>query len=438
MTDDITEALAVLDLLEVPKLDRDVRRRSDEPRGREIPHGRPAGRRILAAAVALAVFGAAGVFAWTRLRPVEETRAPRGAWEGYPVGWTELPVPPEARDSASWVWTGDEVLMWAGCVPRGETCDPRMDGFSFDPQTGAWSAIPAAPGPSATDAQGVWTGREAIFIGTFAGTGGAQLAGVGYTPSTRSWRVLPVAPIGSAHGNIVVWTGSEVFVWGGGERDDPRGHQGALYDPAADRWRRTADAPIGLNLATGIWTGREVVVVGSWLNGRNIAGTETTVGAAYDPATDRWRELPASALSPQATAAAWLDGRVVAYDYEPDFQVYDLVADRWSDAAPMPFRFDECYPDAVSVGELVLAFFCGRAATFDGAKWQHVGGGPLDERIDAGARSYALYRFATIVPTGSALVFDVTGITVVGKDDTPCYGCPGAPRALWVWRPPAG
>jgi hypothetical protein len=177
--------------------------------------------------------------------------------------------------------------------------------------------------------------------------------------------------------------------------------------------------------------------VGSWLNGRNIAATETAVGAAYDPVADEWRRLPDSDLSPQATAAAWADGRLIAYDYEVQWQTYDPGTGSWSPPAPMPMDFDECYPDAVEVQGSVFAFFCGQAATFRDGEWVRVHGGLLDATVDAGAGTYRLFRFADLVPAGEVVVFAAEGITVAGEDETPCYGCPGSPHAFWVWRPPA-
>jgi hypothetical protein len=50
------------------------------------------------------------------------------------------------------------------------------------------------------------------------------------------------------------------------------------------------------------------LLFGSLLNDRNIAETETSVGAAYDPSTDSWRTLPPSELSPQATSAVDEEG----------------------------------------------------------------------------------------------------------------------------------
>jgi hypothetical protein len=400
---------------------------------RELSSDPSPGRRLGTVALALAVAVAGvtfGIRAFQADRvPVEPSSVP---WADVPVGWTELPPPPEVRQGAAWVWTGTEILAWGGCLASGEACPPRDDGFAYDAVNGTWGSMPAAP-VAALDPQAVWTGREAIFFDV--GDENAPIEAVAFDPENGTWRTVPNAPITEAAGGVYVWTGSEIVAWGGGERDDPRGRMGAAYDPATDSWRVIAEAPIGLNHFDRVWTGREVLVLGSWLNDRNIAATKTAVGAAYDPVADEWRTLPDSDLSPQATAATWVNGRLVAYDYEVHWQAYDPGTDSWSAAVPMPMEFDECYPDLVELERAAFAFFCGQAATLGGDQWTQVQGGLLDATIEAGAGTYHLYRFADLVPAGEVLAFAAEGITVVGKDDTPCYGCPGSPHAFWVWRP---
>jgi hypothetical protein len=362
-----------------------------------------------------------------------------GLREGAPgvefaAGWTELPLPPEVRDGAALVWAGREVIAWGGCDPArlDEDCYPTDDGFAFDPSTREWSPVPPAP-RSGIDPEAVWTGREALFF--YAE--GWKLKGVAYDPVAGSWRTLPNAPIQPRFGAVHVWTGQEAIVWGGGRPVDDTVTTGAAYAPAADTWRQIADAPIGLNLASGLWTGREMVVFGSLLDHRNRAETDTSVGAAYDPATDAWRELPPSGLSPQATSADWVGGRMVAWDYGAEWQAYDPRTDRWTTPQRMPLEPSECYPVSVVVGEVVFAFFCGQGAIFDATteSWRPVKGGMLREEIEGhGTATYKLWRFADLVPVDDVVLFLAEGITTVGDEQEVCYGCPGSPHAFWAYR----
>ncbi|HEY3212387.1 MAG TPA: hypothetical protein VGL16_04180 [Actinomycetota bacterium] len=287
------------------------------------------------------------------------------------------------------------------------------------------------------DAEGVWTGREAIFLETVGGAG--PIVGQAYEPSSDSWRSIEQAPIGRAYGTVLVWTGDELIVWGGGDRGDDRTSQGAAYDPTSDSWRRIADPPIGFNLASGIWTGREMIVFGSLLSHANRASSSTSLGEAYDPTSDTWRELPASTLSPQATSAAFVDGRMVAWDYEAHSQAYNPTTDHWTDPQRLPFVGSECYPDSAVVAGLLFAWFCGKAALFDAAAstWQQVAGGPLDETIYSNAykTDIHLWRFADLVAAGPVVVMPMEGITLNNRGIA-CYGCPGSPTSFWVYRPP--
>ena len=393
----------------------------------------------LAAAILALAVAAAGLLLAIEVfggRAPEPAR-PANAITHFPEGWTQLSTPPEdLGDGAAFVWTGSEVLAWGGCqgeAPPG--CGQSLRGYAFDPDARTWRPLPLIDAPSSSNA--VWTGREAIFFQNEPPPGSSvetTLVGHAYDPAAGTWRTLPEAPIPARTGAVYLWTGREAIVWGGGHGRGAA--EGAAYDPDTDSWRRIADAPLGLNLADAVWTGREMIVFGSLLDDRNVADTRTSVGAAYDPASDTWRTLPPADLSPQATAAAWAAGRMVAYDYETRWQAYDPTTDEWTTPANMPFPFSECYPSAATAGDHAFAYFCGRGALYDPATndWERLHGGPLDDQVE-GQGGLPLWWSAVLVPAEDGLFLSLQGITVVGQDDTPCYGCPGSPRSFWVYRP---
>ena len=358
-------------------------------------------------------------------------------WSEYAVGWTRFPAPPEQRSGNTWVWAGSELLLAGGCDPEliEDRCRKTRATYAFDPGIGSWRSVQPSLSPMA-DADAVWTGGEAIFLETVGGAG--PIVGQAYEPSSDRWRSIEQAPIGRVYGAVLVWTGDELIVWGGGDRGDHRTSQGAAYDPTSDSWRRIADAPIGLNLASGVWTGREMIVFGSLLSHANRASSTTSVGEVYDPTSNTWRELPASALSPQATSAAMVDDRMVAWDYEVHSQTYNPTTDHWSDPQRMPFGGSECYPDSAVVAGLLFAWFCGKAALLDEAAstWQRVTGGPLDETIYSKAykSNVHVWRFADLVAAGPVVVMPMEGITLNNRG-VACYGCAGSPTTFWVYRP---
>jgi hypothetical protein len=161
-----------------------------------------------------------------------------------------------------------------------------------------------------------------------------------------------------------VWTGKEFIVWGSTARGRPL-LDGAAYDPSTTTWRRLPAAPIGLNEASAVWTGQEMIVVGAALNLDNVARTRTAMGAAYQPATDSWRRLPNTNLSPQASTAAWDGKELIAWDYRNHSAAYDPQTNTWQRLPRVPLQPLECYPQSASVGHSVVGDYCGSTVVFD-------------------------------------------------------------------------
>lgn len=365
------------DLLPAPDLWEEARRRSTGPR--QLPPGPPGAsraRRIAAASVALAVFAAAALFAWDTLRPegapVQEqdvNGVTGGAFDDLPAGWIELPPPPDVRTGAATAWTGTELLVWGGFTDFDER-NVLADGFVFDATERAWRPTALAPLAPRTLSASAWTGSELLVWGGWRGIYGVEYAreffddGAAYDPVSDSWRVLPPAPI-DARAPLSVWTGQELLVWGTAVRVDDRPRDGAAYDPASDSWRTIAEAPIELTDATAVWTGKEMIVFGAALCCGNRPERKTAIGAAYDPASDTWRRLPDSELSPQASTAAWNGTEMIAWDYLNGSAAYDPTTDTWRDLPRVPLEDYECSPESVAVGGYVFGDYCGALALYD-------------------------------------------------------------------------
>lgn len=409
---------------------------ADHTRSEPVTHpGASVAKRTAAALVALSVSLLAGVFLWRAFLSEPQSARParpEAPWAMYSSGWSELPDPDRHMPGSAWVWTGSELVTWGGTTGT-DPARASTSGERFDPATGVWLPLPEAP-EGRTDTHVVWTGREILFWGGW--DEGKRIDGLAFDPATNRWRSIPPAPLAPGRVAVVLWAGREMIVWGGGQPGLDQSRQGAAYDPISDSWRSLSPAPLGLNLADAVWTGREMIAFGSLLDGRNIAETKSAVGARYEPVTDRWSVLPPSDLSPQATAVGLVDGEMIAYDYLVRTQSYDPVRDRWSDRRKLPLEPSECYPDAAVVERVFFAFFCGQAAIFDGGRqeWSRVGGGMVDETDEADGGTYALYRFATLVPVDAGIVFAAQGVTVDDSGEL-CYGCPGTPTSVWLWRP---
>ena len=129
--------------------------------------------------------------------------------------------------------------------------------------------------------------------------------------ASDAWRPVPEAPLDARSHAGAVWSGQEFIIWGGGDFVGwpPQEYGGgAAYDPATDAWREIAPAPIDANIPlVSAWTGTEMIVWG------DIQGHDTGTGAAYDPQTDSWRVLPQAPESFTDADAVWTGTDVVVF-----------------------------------------------------------------------------------------------------------------------------
>jgi hypothetical protein len=206
----------------------------------------------------------------------------------------------------------------------------------------------------------VWTGTEVVLWGGAPARGD----GAAWNPHSGTWRTLPAAPLSPRVPVATVWTGEEVLVWGDASRQG-EATDGAAYDPAADRWRRLPPAPLALNAAQAVWTGQEMVAYGADLDRGNRSKADHAQGIAYDPERDRWRVIESRSLSPQASSAAWTGDSVLVWDYELVAGAYDPTRDDWTRVPDLPLRPAECYPESALADDVVVAWYCGQGALYE-------------------------------------------------------------------------
>ncbi|MBO0879697.1 MAG: hypothetical protein J2P17_04870, partial [Mycobacterium sp.] len=152
-----------------------------------------------------------------------------------------------------------------------------------------WSALPPAPIAVRSSAASLWTGQQMLV---WAGAAHAQYYadGAAYTPTSRTWQTLPLAPLSARADPYAIWTGSVMIVWGG-HTGSRQFHDGAMYNPVTNRWTIMAEAAPAANGATYdfAWGGHFAVRLS--LN-RYFAATKVQVDA-FDPANNIWTALPA-------------------------------------------------------------------------------------------------------------------------------------------------
>lgn len=370
---DVRERLSAVDRLRVPDLWLEVQRRVDERdvvgwEGR-VPVRTLRWQRAVTIALALSLATLGTVAAWLAFRPAGVREADESVpssgltgdpWRDLQPGLHEFPPPPDSRTGSAVTWTGSQLVIWGGAKDDGAVLFD--DGFAFDAHTRSWSQIPEAPLSPRYFATSVWTGREVLIWGGWDGGEGFFGDGAAYDPAARAWRRLPSAPIGERFPFGSVWTGSEMIVWGTGPPQPGMSADGAAYDPSSNSWRRIADAPLALNDGATVWTGEEMIVFGAWLGSGNASATDTAVGAAYDPATDVWRELPPSDLSPQGVAPLWTGRELVVIDWRHGVAAFDPQADRWQGLPRVPLEEANDVPSAAVAAGHILVDSYGRIA----------------------------------------------------------------------------
>src|SRR5262245_40476599 len=132
-------------------------------------------------------------------------------------------------------------------------------------------------------------------------------------PAAGHWTAVADAPLSPRYQPSAVWTGTEVIVWGGadslvsstGVTPEPKA-DGAAYNPATDRWRPIAKAPEGRTGHQAFWTGDRMLVFGG-----NTGPTENLSVSAYDPRADRWKAGAKAPLDVHANEAVWTGDRLL-------------------------------------------------------------------------------------------------------------------------------
>ena len=181
-------------------------------------------------------------------------------------------------------------------------------GARYTPSTDTWSALPAPSLSPRTDAIVGWSASMLIVWG------GPDSNGARFDPTTGAWRAISTAPIAARTRtwSAIASSERELYMWGGVNVDGSIAADGAAYDPAADRWRLLPAAPIeGRAYASAVWSGRELIVWGGTTTPAGNSGGRAD-GAAYNPESNSWRRLSLSPLSAGIPSGVW-NGSEVLY-----------------------------------------------------------------------------------------------------------------------------
>jgi hypothetical protein len=281
----------------------------------------------------------------------------------------DLPAPPlDVRWKHSTVWTGRELVVWGGELDAVNMGLPGQnaiynDGAAYDPLARRWRIMNHSPLPGDASpgggiggggvARAVWTGSEVLVVQ--AGRAAA------WNPETDRWREVASPP---GEGTLGLVAAGDVVI----QLD--RG-AGWAWHRRDNEWSRLPDLPVELSQGIVVWTGENVVVLGSVSTSGASAEVSPTVGAAYDPDTEEWRELPSTSHTRPA-AAVWTGEEVLVVDFDNTrtAAAYDPVQDEWHELPDIPLPLREGLPSAHMIDETPVVWSREGAVMLVDGGWQ--------------------------------------------------------------------
>jgi hypothetical protein len=344
--------------------------------------------------------------------PVEESQ-----------GWRSLPSPPlSGRILHSTNWTGEELVVWGGQSPDGETF---ADGAVFEMASQTWRPMASSPLQARAGHTAAWTGDELVVWGGHDDPDPIHRLtdGAAYDPGNDTWRKIASPDLTGGPGYASTWTGEWLMFVGGNDGTYSFAENGlneaALYDPSSDSWQPLV-MPGEFTVVDAFWTGTEVVVFGVR---RYLTAL---VGLAFDPATGRWLDLPAAPVSPAVPDIEQVGDEVLAWAYDPEtdgIAALDLDTMHWTELPALPGIASDGIPTAVSLDE------SGVFMQSESAMAIYSDSHGAWEQIDGPAPGVGP-SFVQPVWTGSEILFFDAGLPP-GDPNAP----EGVPQRLWAYRP---
>jgi len=134
------------------------------------------------------------------------------------------------------------------------------------------------------------------------------------------WSALPTSPLGPVSQPVLAWTGKELLELGGTKTGSTTS-DGAAFDPATGRWRIIAPvrANVGFSNAVDVWTGRQLFIANGQIDSCLAVPGDSHVNSClphaglYDPAANRWTTtpLPKRLWGFTLTSAVWTGRQIV-------------------------------------------------------------------------------------------------------------------------------
>jgi hypothetical protein len=251
---------------------------------------------------------------------------------------------------------------------------PPLEPVSGFAQLGpGWHELARGPVPDDLRVSaGAWTGSELVVMGSRPDGTGAAFA---YEPVADRWRILPPPPVDVRSGVGLAWTGSELVAVD---------HQfpvaaAAAWNPTGGTWRSIGSPPLAGPLQTAVQQAVEMGLTGPFVGisaGRSARGSgepgtalvwtgqrllDFSHGAAWDPATGAWTEMPSfpnlysrSDLLP--VVPVWDGTEVILAPWGTNGMAWDATGSTYRQLPGLPVELERVRGDFLTtlVGDRIL------------------------------------------------------------------------------------
>ena len=164
------------------------------------------------------------------------------------------------------VWTGHKIVM---TLTAGDNDRPII--AVYDPTNDSWDELATDMG-SGQRPRLLWTGFEVLAFGMTNVDGGA------WNPATGTWRTLAAAPRGPGLSAQPVWTGALAVFWNGAPSV-------ITYDPSGDIWTETpgGELPQPRLGGTSLWANGILLSWGGFISNPDGTASGASDGIAWRP-----------------------------------------------------------------------------------------------------------------------------------------------------------
>jgi len=231
---------------------------------------------------------------------------------------------PSARGYHVAVFAAGKMVVWGGSTNTNSS-NNLEDGGLYDPVANSWTTMTSVGAPAARQqATAVWTGTEVIVWGGRDGNTYLDDGAI-FDPATNTWRAMTTdgAP-GGRYLHTAVWSGSQMVIFGGQDASGQLG-DGARYDPATDTWSPTQSVPPpgeSRRSHTAVWDdgANEMIIYGgfgsySLNNAAYFPNGVVPGGRTYSPALNTWDAVTTTGQAPARDrhTAVFFDGRMLVF-----------------------------------------------------------------------------------------------------------------------------